>query len=61
MELAADFLDDPVPTTSPTKASFELSAFNSVNFSINQLLFIFGLYHDLLPIIELYNPEKRCK
>ena len=39
MELAADFLDDPVPTTSPTKASFEPSAFNSDNFSRGSVIF----------------------
>ena len=38
-ELAADFLEEPVPTTSPTKASFELSFLRSVNFSSGSLIF----------------------
>ena len=33
IEFTADFLDDPVPTTSPTKANFEPSFLRSVNLS----------------------------
>ncbi len=30
-----------------------------INHYFNQLFFIFGLYHEFFPIIELYKPEKR--